>query len=324
MLSRVAYETLRGFMRATLGEDNVVPGAISSIQTHGTFSNWHPHLHVLVSDGAFRPDGTFVPLGAHSLEVLTEAWRRAVLRAFVRQGLFTEEVAASMLAWPHSGFHVHNGVRLQGDDQRGILQLARYSARAPLALARITYDADRQQVLVNSDKSDGPTAGTHAFDPLDFLAQLTTHIPRKGEHMVRYYGAYSSRTRGEWRQRGVGPWVERQSGDGDATDARGPDATVNPRGDDAEHPVEPPADPPAAARAALSRRWAELLRRIFEIQPLVCPRCGGEMHIIALILEPLVISAILRHLRRRDYDARAGPCRAVGGCRAQRSAGGCG
>jgi hypothetical protein len=31
------------------------------------------------------------------------------------------------------------------------------------------------------------------------------------------------------------------------------------------------------------------------------------MQIIAFILEPLVIDAILRHLRRAHYDARAGP-----------------
>jgi hypothetical protein len=322
MLSRVAYETLRDFMHSTLGEDDVVPGAISSIQTHGTLANWHPHLHVLVTDGAFRPGGTFVPLGAHSIEILTEAFRRAMLRAFVRHGLFTEEVAASMLAWPHSGFHLHNEVRLQGDDRRGVLQLARYSARAPIALARITYDADQQQVLVTSDKSDGPTAGTHAFDPLDFLAQLTTHIPRKGTHMVRYYGAYSSRRRAEWRRQGVGPWMEQspeeQAGGGNGaggTAGQPPDVALDPDvvpptvpdHDRGQQPSEPPPQPPSPTRAALRKRWAELLRRIFEVHPLACPHCGGEMRIIAFILEPTVIDAILRHLRRRAYDARAGP-----------------
>ena len=306
LLSRVAYDTLRDFMRATLGADDVVPGVISSIQTHGTLANWHPHLHVLATDGAFRPDGTFVPLGVHSLAVLTEAFRRAVLRAFVQRGLFSAEVAASMLAWPHSGFHVHNAVRLDGDDLGGLLQLARYAARAPLALTRITYDAAKPQVLVASDKAEGPTAGTHAFAPLDFLAQLLTHIPRQGEHLVRYYGAYASRTRGTWRRQGIGPWVERQRGEGDAEDeppGAPRDANADPGGD----PVVPPPEPLSPSRAALRKRWAELLRRLYEVDPLSCPRCGGEMRIIAFLLDPPVIDAILRHLRRTSYDARAGP-----------------
>ena len=35
---------------------------------------------------------------------------------------------------------------------------------------------------------DGTT--TKTFDALDWLAQLVTHIPNKGELMVRYYGFY--------------------------------------------------------------------------------------------------------------------------------------
>ena len=79
-LSRVAYRTLRDFMRATLREPDVVPGVVACIQTHGSVVNWHPHLHCLVTDGAFRVDGTFLHLGYHEIEVLTEAFRRAVLR----------------------------------------------------------------------------------------------------------------------------------------------------------------------------------------------------------------------------------------------------
>jgi len=34
------------------------------------------------------------------------------------------------------------------------------------------------------------------FDPLDFLAEVTQHIPNKGEHQIRYYGWYSNKKRG--------------------------------------------------------------------------------------------------------------------------------
>jgi predicted AlkP superfamily phosphohydrolase/phosphomutase len=63
-----------------------------------------------VTDGGFRPDATFVPMPLHDVATLTEAFRRAVLRLFVRRGLLEEETALGMLAWPHSGFHVHDGV----------------------------------------------------------------------------------------------------------------------------------------------------------------------------------------------------------------------
>jgi hypothetical protein len=53
-----------------------------------------PHLHLLVTDGGFRPDGTFVTWPAHDTARLTEAFRRAVLRLFVRLELFDEDQAA--------------------------------------------------------------------------------------------------------------------------------------------------------------------------------------------------------------------------------------
>jgi hypothetical protein len=45
------------------------------VQTFGTVVNLRPHLHVLMTDGAFRRDGTFVPLPAPRPPVLEEASR---------------------------------------------------------------------------------------------------------------------------------------------------------------------------------------------------------------------------------------------------------
>jgi len=36
-----------------------VPGAIVCVQSFGALVHWHPHLHVLVTDGAFARDGRF-------------------------------------------------------------------------------------------------------------------------------------------------------------------------------------------------------------------------------------------------------------------------
>jgi len=193
-----------------------------------------------------------------------------------------------MLDWPHSGFHVHNAVRLEADDAHGILQLARYAARAPVALERLQYDARKQQVVLISDKTTGPTAGTHTFEALEFLARLLTHVPDKNEICVRYYGAYSVRRRHKWRKEGV---LRDRQRPGDAS-------------------LTPPRDetiPTWPALCALRRRWAELLARVFEVDPLRCLRCGGAMRIVAFILERSVIDAILRHLVWRGRDPRQLP-----------------
>jgi uncharacterized protein YbaR (Trm112 family) len=38
------------------------------------------------------------------------------------------------------------------------------------------------------------------------------------------------------------------------------------------------------------------MRRAFELEVLVCPRCGGRMRLIATIEDPRVIQRILAHL----------------------------
>ena len=76
--------------------------------------------------------------------------------------------------------------------------------------------------------------------------------------------------------------------------------------------AQAPSDPDMRA---LRRRRAELLRRIFEVDPLVCPRCGARMRItvppvvlgVAFITEPRVITKILRHLATKPADQRSPP-----------------
>jgi hypothetical protein len=72
------------------------------------------------------------------------------------------------------------------------------------------------------------------------------------------------------------------------------------------------AVPPAPAE--VRHRWAALLRRIFEVDPLRCPRCGTAMRIVAFLTAPPVIDRILSHLRRPERRAprpRAPPRRRV-------------
>ena len=138
-------------------------------------------MHFLVTDGGFRPDGTFVHLPLHDIATLTEAFRRAVLKMFVKRELMDVETAQSMLTWPHSGFHAHDGVWATADDKEFTVRLARYCARNPIALGRMEYDEQQSAVTYHSDKPTGPTAGSETTDALEFLARLISHIPNKGQ-----------------------------------------------------------------------------------------------------------------------------------------------
>jgi len=161
-----------------------------------------------------------------------------------------------------------------------------------VALERLTYDRAAKVVTYRSDKSEGPTAGTETADPLEFLARVLTHIPNKGQVPTRYYGWYANRPRGMRRRAAPAP---------------------------ADAPV-PMVVAPKLAPTEATRRWAALLRQIFEVDPLACPHCAGPMRIVACITQAAVIDQILRPLRTRaaagaQPGARSPPSTAARGAR---------
>jgi hypothetical protein len=107
------------------------------------------------------------------------------------------------------------------------------------------------------------------------------HVPDHHEILVRYSGAYSVRRRARWRKHGI------------LADTR-----LRAEPPPPNHDVVP-GWPALRARRS---RWAELLRRIFEVDPLRCPRCDNEMRILAFILDAQASATILRHLRRHGRD----------------------
>jgi hypothetical protein len=88
--------------------------------------------------------------------------------------------------------------------------------------------------------------------------------------LVRYIGWYSNRARGERAKRH------------NERDALDPGAAR----------PEPMSEFASRAKAA----WARLIRKVYEVDPLECPKCNGPMRIIALIDDPRVIRRILEHL----------------------------
>jgi hypothetical protein len=46
-----------------------------------------------------------------------------------------------------------------------------------------------------------------------------------------------------------------------------------------------------------SKGWAEMIRKVYEVDPMVCPKCGGRMKVVAFITEYAVVGRIIDHLK---------------------------
>jgi hypothetical protein len=75
-------------------------------RTHDCLANWHPHLHLLVTDGGFRPVGTFGCLPLHDVAALTEAFRSANIEETVQRKRVGVDSAQGVLAWLRPGSRV--------------------------------------------------------------------------------------------------------------------------------------------------------------------------------------------------------------------------
>jgi hypothetical protein len=60
-----------------------------------------------------------------------------------------------------------------------------------------------------------------------------------------------------------------------------------------------------------SKGWAEMIRKVYEVNPLRCPTCGGQISIISFIEEPKTIDRIIRHLKLSFQTERTPPPRVV-------------
>ncbi len=94
--------------------------------------------------------------------------------------------------------------------------------------------------------------------------------------MVRYYGYYSNVSRGKRKKQDL---------------------------DD----IIPSMLEPEGSSKALRKNWARFIQKIYETDPLCCPKCSGKMKILSFIEDPEVIKKILKHLGLWDIKARPPP-----------------
>ncbi len=65
-----------------------------------------------------------------------------------------------------------------------------------------------------------------------------------------------------------------------------------------EEDIEERVDPELSKNAKSA--WARLIKKVYEVDPMLCPKCGAEMRLMAIIEEDEVIEKILRHLHLWD------------------------
>jgi len=201
---------------------------------------------------------------------LEEIFAREILEFLVRKELLSPEWAERILSWRHSGFSVHSLVRAATKTEAE--RVGKYMIRPLLALERLSFLEQEGKVAYRYGQA---AREKETMDYLEFIARVTSHIPDKGQVTVRYYGLYANAHRGKVRK---------------ASLAAAPLRIVE------EEPRRVP-----------SKGWAAMIRKVYEVDPLVCPRCGGAMKVVAFLTEHAVVDRIIEHLKPAFVAAKPPP-----------------
>ena len=141
--------------------------------------------------------------------------------------------------------------------------------RPLLSLERLFFDEKEGRVNYRYGKG---AKDQEKMDYLEFIARVTSHIPNKGQVMVRYYGLYANAHRGKVKK--------------------------------ASRPLHIVEE---ELRRIPSKGWAAMIRKVYEVDPMTCPKCGGTMKVIAFITDFSVVDRIISHLKLTFTAERSPP-----------------
>ena len=134
--------------------------------------------------------------------------------------------------------------------------------RPLLSLERLSFSEKEGQVRYRYGKD---AKEVERMDSLEFIARVTSHIPDKGQVTVRYFGLYAKAHRGKVKKASLAvfplPIVEQER------------------------------------RRLPAKGWAEMIRKVYEVDPLVCHHCGGKMRVISFLTDYAVVDRIIGHLK---------------------------
>ena len=308
-ISQILARTLERYYKRKTGRLKT-PAATAQmhvIQRFGSKVNLHIHDHAVISDGVFERIGGrlwFVPAPEpteEELAALSRSLRRKILLRMLKTGAIPEETGRELLARKFGGFSLNGQVRIEAEDRPALERLLRYFLRPALSLERLSYDADAEVVRYRAKKGAPGSRLELEWKPLEFLARFAKIIPPPRLHLVRYHGALAPNA----ALRDAVTWAARRRSTLDELQEGVPLEGLAALTDALKREAR-------KALSAACRAWAACLRRVFEIEPLLCPSCGKEMAAMSAILDGKELVRLLKHLDLpSDFDktrpARAPP-----------------
>jgi hypothetical protein len=293
-------------------------GTVTVVQRFGSGLELNVHFHALGLDGVFAAsaDGSLrfhllPPPTDADIARLVAAIARRIGRLLVRRGLTADADAADPLA--------AESLALAGLASAAVQGRLAFGPRAGARVERLGGGPDAPWV-----ESSRPLQARCAGCDLHAGVTVAGEDRHRLEQLCRYLlrppiaqdpGRAAAVTYGQPKQRvdrphdlaptaAAAPFARPTVAATTETDAAPAGATAplapEPAASISSAANLPPTGPSPVASRPTRRGWADLLHRVFAVDVLACPNCGGRMRVIATIDDPRVVRRILRHLGLLD------------------------
>jgi len=238
-------------------------------------------------------------LGAAAVQGRTALGGRAgALDTRVGRGTRREPFVKGPLCADMDGFSLHAAVRVEARDRDRLEHLCRYAGRPAIAESRLSLLPDgRVAYSLKKRWKDGTTSVV--LEPQVLIERLVALVPRPRRHLVTYHGVLAPAA-------GIRPWVvprvaaEEDGGcrhEAAAADDDKPVLGNDAADDDAVRRLlrhrTVPHRPGQRRRGGRRYPWAELLRRVYMVDVLLCRRCGSKRRLLAAIHDPESVRRVL-------------------------------
>jgi hypothetical protein len=177
------------------------------------------------------------------------------------------------------GFSVHAGVCVPAHDRLRLERLLRYASRGPISNERLSLLPDgRLRYRLKRRWKDGTKAVI--YEPIELMERLAALVPPPRFNIVRFYGVLAPASS---LRRYI---VPEDKYDIVPAHQGCPAKSEIPAADEA-------GTKPKQGKKPKKYSWAQLLKRVFEVDVLICPRCGSKMKVLCAIHPPNAIQKIL-------------------------------
>lgn len=171
-------------------------GVIVILHSFGKDMKKQPHLHLLITEGAFDKSGKFIKCKYIPANSFRKIWQYHVLKLFQENGL-SNSFASKMFEMYPKGFYVwvHKQGRIRDPKLIG-RYVGRYVRHPAIADSRIVRYKNGKVVFYYKNNNNEQVRVVMLVD--EFISLLISHIPPPQFKTIRYYGAYSRRTKSKF------------------------------------------------------------------------------------------------------------------------------